>query len=284
VAGRAAKSAASSSRAPRGAGSRASADPRSAAIFSRFATAKLNLGCGFDSRPGYINVDLQEFHKPDIVADILDLHEFPSVAFEEILAQDVLEHFHWRDTPRALYEWNRLLVMGGKLFLRTTYLNGLLRKFESPHYQSIPQQKLLIINLFSMQNYEGDYHLTAFTERLMRFYLWETGFEIAAIDIQDEWLFRIQAVKAVDYSFQDLVSGPASDAEFVRALYERVLRREPEPEGLASHLSKLTSGSTTREKMVRSFLLSDENQKTMAESCPDLPLQFHEASVADAGR
>lgn len=257
-------------------------DARRDRIFQRFSSEKLNLGCGFDYKQGYINVDLQSFHKPDIVADILNLEEFPSLAFKEIVAQDVLEHFHWRDTPRALYEWNRLLEMGGKLFIRTTYLNGLLRKFESPHYRSIPMQKLLIINLFSMQSYQGDYHLTAFTERLMRFYLWQTGFEITDIEVQDEWLFRIEAAKAEDYSFQDLVFRETSDEDFVRGLYRCALGRDAEPEGLASHLSALGAGDTTRELMVKTFLLSQEKQEKMAAACPDFPLRFHEAVASRA--
>ena len=29
---------------------------------------RLNLGCGFDVRPGYLNVDLHAWHKPDLLA------------------------------------------------------------------------------------------------------------------------------------------------------------------------------------------------------------------------
>jgi predicted SAM-dependent methyltransferase len=70
--------------------------------------SKLNLGCGFDNRKDYLNVDMHAFTNPDLLANVTDLSMLPSAAYDEILAQDVLEHFRWSDTPRALFEWNRL--------------------------------------------------------------------------------------------------------------------------------------------------------------------------------
>ena len=254
------------------------ADRRS--ILSTLASRRLNLGCGFDVRPGYVNVDLQAFHKPDLVGDIIDLTMLPSLAFEEIVAQDVLEHFHWRDTPRALYEWNRLLEPGGRLFVRTMYLNGLLRKFESPGFASIAQQKLLIVNLFSMQKYQGDYHLTSFTERLMRFYLWAGGFAIDRIQVREEWLFEVWATKAIDYAFSDLVETVADDAAFVEQSYQRILGRNADGGGLASYTSQLADGVITRDELIKRLLVSDEKQDQLAAAAPAFDLQFHEAGPA----
>ena len=55
---------------------------------------KLNLGCGFDKRPGYLNVDFQAFHSPDLVADIRNLDTLPSDTFEEILGRRRAELLH----------------------------------------------------------------------------------------------------------------------------------------------------------------------------------------------
>src|SRR3954449_9383032 len=52
---------------------------------------RLNVGCGYDIRPGFLNVDNGDWHSPDLVADITDLVMLPSGHFEEIVAQDVLE-------------------------------------------------------------------------------------------------------------------------------------------------------------------------------------------------
>ncbi|KZE88032.1 methyltransferase domain-containing protein [Chromobacterium subtsugae] len=54
---------------------------------------KLNLGCGHDRRPGFLNVDSQAACHPDLVAD---LEQFPwpwdDNSVDEILMSHVLEH------------------------------------------------------------------------------------------------------------------------------------------------------------------------------------------------
>lgn len=253
-------------------------------ILRGFASRKLNLGCGFDIREGYINVDRQAFHNPDLVGDILDLTMLPSVSFDEIVAQDVLEHFHWRDIPRALYEWNRLLRPAGTIFIRTMYLNGLLRKFESEGFASIPQQKLLMVNLFSMQKYEGDYHLCSFTERLIRFYLWVGGFEIDRITVREDWLFEIWATKVVDCAYQSLIDGIPDDIAFIKACYTNILERDADEGGLQSYAAQLAGGGITRGGLVRQLLVSDEKQDRMTATAPSFTLLFHEAHATAAAR
>jgi hypothetical protein len=62
----------------------------------------LNLGCGFDKRPGYTNVDMNSFHSPDLVCDVLDLSVLPKNYYVEIVAQDILEHLPRNLTKSAL--------------------------------------------------------------------------------------------------------------------------------------------------------------------------------------
>src|SRR6478672_11115968 len=59
---------------------------------------RLNLGCGFDYREGFLNIDLNDFHKPDLVADVRNLHSLPSDFYEELVANDVLEHLERAET------------------------------------------------------------------------------------------------------------------------------------------------------------------------------------------
>ena len=65
----------------------------------------MNVVCGFDYRKGYLNVDLHAVHKPDLVADVTRLPMLPPEAFDEILAQDVLEHFERAKSTPALCKW-----------------------------------------------------------------------------------------------------------------------------------------------------------------------------------
>jgi predicted SAM-dependent methyltransferase len=56
------------------------------------AGLKLNLGCGFDIRAGYVNIDANDEHHPDLVSDVANLSALADGVAIEALAQDVLEH------------------------------------------------------------------------------------------------------------------------------------------------------------------------------------------------
>lgn len=154
---------------------------------------KINLGCGFDKRAGYLNVDFQEFHKPDLVADVRNLFMLPSDTYEEILAQDVLEHLPRIDIESTLEEWYRLLRVGGVLKLRIPNLIGLLHLLEDKRYAG--DQEDLIKCLFGTQAYNGDYHLSGFTGTLIEHYLKEARFAEISLSPKDQWLFEIKAKK-----------------------------------------------------------------------------------------
>ena len=156
---------------------------------------KVNLGCGFDIRSDYLNIDFQEFHNPDLVADIRKLDMLPSGVYEEILAQDCLEHFPRSDAEPTLLEWSRLLKCGGILKLRVPDLIGLLELFNWESKQSVEDQKTLVQCLYGTQAYNGDWHLNGFTKVLLEHYLKQAGFCNIKFDSLDHWLFEVVCEK-----------------------------------------------------------------------------------------
>ncbi len=156
---------------------------------------KLNLGCGWDHREGYLNVDLHDFHKPDLVADVTNLEMLPSGAYTEIIAQDVLEHLPRQSTVGVLREWSRLLRVGGVLRLRVPSVIDLAELMKRPENQTIAQQELFVQCLFGTQAYTEDCHYTTFTEPLLRHYLGEAGLEPDVWGMRDGWLFEVEARK-----------------------------------------------------------------------------------------
>lgn len=176
---------------------------------------RLNLGCGFDYRDGFLNIDLNDFHKPDLVADIRNLHSLPSDFYEEVVANDVLEHLERAETLSTLIEWSRVLRIGGILRLRVPDLKGLLTLVADPSRQSVEEQERLVQCLFGTQNYTGDYHYTGFTEVLLRHYLEKAGFSDVILQPRDEWLFDAQATKAR----MAISVAPKSPAPFPEAEY-----------------------------------------------------------------
>ena len=249
------------------------AGPAESATLEAFGTRKLNVGCGFDIKPDYINIDLQAFHKPDIVANITDLPMIPSNWAEEMLASDVLEHIGRRQTSTALLEWNRVLATNGTLRVRTMYLPGLLRWMTKDWFGDLRSHMGLINAAYSTQIYEGDYHTTAFTEKLMRFYIWACGFEMINLGLMDEWLFVVEARKVVDYSFEHLMAATVPDEVFVADLYRRVLFREPDADGFEGKMDLLRKNETRR-TILRGFLGSDERLDVMIDRAPAFPLVY----------
>jgi predicted SAM-dependent methyltransferase len=82
---------------------------------------KLNIGCGYDKRVGYLNVDIDPNCTPDLLlGQDGDLGALPKRHFEEILARDVLEHFPRSESLRNLLIWNELLQLNGELRIVTS--------------------------------------------------------------------------------------------------------------------------------------------------------------------
>lgn len=87
-------------------------------------TLRLNLGCGNDRRDGWINVDLRE-DVADVVCDVRKLEGYADGEVDEILAEDILEHFPETETADILAEWARVLRPDGTLTVKTPNLLAL---------------------------------------------------------------------------------------------------------------------------------------------------------------
>jgi len=78
---------------------------------------KLNLGCGEDILPDYINVDSNDSCGANIIADLAIIPwNFESNSAEVIRMIDVLEHLP--DTVSVLNECHRILIPNGELVIR----------------------------------------------------------------------------------------------------------------------------------------------------------------------
>ena len=226
------------------------------------APRRLNLGCGWDHRAGYVNVDFHAYHKPDVVADVRKLGFLPAGHYDEIVAQDVLEHLPRRQTLAVLRHWNRLLRKGGTLELRVPNVVALVDLLKMGEYRDPEKQKEVIHYLFGTQAYTGDFHLTSFTDVLITHYLSAAGFSTQRIAPHAYWLYDVTAEKLSDvegpevFDFQELrtIEG---DSEFVHACYRTLLGRAPDPDGLAHYVGVLRDGGS-RDQVLGVFVASEE--------------------------
>lgn len=118
---------------------------------------RLNLGCGTDIRRGYVNIDVRALPGVAVVSSVEKL-DYADGSVDEVYARDILEHFPIGKTVPVLREWLRVLKPGGKLTVRCPDLRTICHRYMHGQHTAAWTAKLLYGN----QDYEGNFHYTAF--------------------------------------------------------------------------------------------------------------------------
>lgn len=145
---------------------------------------KINIGCGNDIRQGFVNCDFRELHGVDKVIDISKPLPFDNDSAEYILANDILEHFSFRDTEKLLMDWKRVLSPTGYLEIQVPNIEAHIKNY----YNDIKDQRykngyddameFFRACIFGGQDYSGNFHKTCFTPNTIRLMLEKLGFKI----------------------------------------------------------------------------------------------------------
>ena len=158
------------------------ASRRTDAIFARFqkkhflvddgeGAIKLNIACGDQVLPGYINLDLYN-PKADVKGDVRHL-PFDDNYADEILASHIIEHFTFKEGFVVLEEWERVLKPGGKLIIECPDFMALCRLF----VDGDEQERLLLYNgFYGAIEGEGMLHKFGYTPTQMRWTLGQLSF------------------------------------------------------------------------------------------------------------
>jgi len=90
---------------------------------------KLHLGCGTKKKEGWINIDSVAALQPDLVYDISQPLPYDDLTVDEVLAEDLLEHFDKYLRFVVFYEWVRVLKIGGTITLQVPDFKKTLLKY-----------------------------------------------------------------------------------------------------------------------------------------------------------
>lgn len=111
---------------------------------------KLNLGCGYNKYPGYVNVDQDANCNPDIVADLEERLPFDDNSVDEIIMFHVLEHLG-QDVQTYFSIWKelyRVLKPEGEIKITVPHWNH-----ENFHHDPTHVRKVtpVGVNMFSQK-------------------------------------------------------------------------------------------------------------------------------------
>jgi predicted SAM-dependent methyltransferase len=133
---------------------------------------KLNIGCGTKLLAGYINVDIRESCKPDVVGDVMNL-PFIKESIDEIQAIDVFEHRPYADSRKAIDHWVSLLKPGGVIYIQSPSITLLMTMFANA--KTLDDVEWVIRLIFGGQDYPENFHTTICEPNLLAAYLKEAG-------------------------------------------------------------------------------------------------------------
>src|SRR3990167_8173155 len=97
---------------------------------------KLNLGCGYNKKEGWLNLDNNPDTHPDILRDLRKGIPFSNDTITEILCEHTLEHFEGEDLIFIFNEIHRVLIPHGLLeFARPWGKNSYVDPTHKQHFQ-----------------------------------------------------------------------------------------------------------------------------------------------------
>jgi len=90
---------------------------------------KLHLGCGTNKLSGWVNVDSVAGCQPDLLHDLTAALPYTDLSVDEILAEDILEHFDKYLRFVVFEDWARVLKIGGKITLQVPNFKKILFRY-----------------------------------------------------------------------------------------------------------------------------------------------------------
>jgi len=166
---------------------------------------KLHLGCGTKKMKGWINIDSVAALQPDLVHDISQPLPYDDLTVDEILAEDLLEHFDKYLRFVVFYEWVRVLKVGGTMTLQVPDFKKILRKYFKFGYDNFVDF-ILGENMWESKTYIGHFgnHKWGYSKKTLPEFVKLFGIEPLSIETKGLNLYFVgEKIKHVSYQELD---------------------------------------------------------------------------------
>lgn len=135
---------------------------------------KLNIGCGETKLEGFINIDIEDSTKPDLILDLKkEPFPYPNDSVDQINCLHNLEHIELKYWNQVLSEFYRVLKPEGKLLLAYPEFEICARYFLE---NERGLRDFWRSTLYGRQLYPGDYHVVPMRTIEVVTFLENTGF------------------------------------------------------------------------------------------------------------
>lgn len=165
---------------------------------------RLHLGCGTKKFAGWINIDSVPECRPDLVHDITKPLPYAEQSADEVLAEDLLEHFDKYIRYLVFYEWVRVLKVGGKITLQVPDFKKILFKYFKFGYDNFVDF-IFGENLWESKIYIGHFgnHKWGYSDKTLKEFV--SAFGIETTNIQKTGLnLRLEGIKRKHVTLEDL--------------------------------------------------------------------------------
>jgi predicted SAM-dependent methyltransferase len=134
---------------------------------------KMNVGCADDKLEGYLNIDLEESFKPDLVADVRKELPVPDNHYEEIQCFHCIEHIEYSKWQDVFERFHNALAPDGLLLLEYPEFETV-TQYYIKNYQGKRDFWRMVV--YGGQGYPGDYHVTPVVTSHLTQLLYHWGF------------------------------------------------------------------------------------------------------------
>ncbi len=155
----------------------------------------LNLGCGDDIRPDFVNIDVSDYPGTDVVGDVRDLNMIQDESVDFIVAQHLLEYIPRHNMISTLLLWKSKLKHEGVLEIRVGDIAAMAKSLVLNDIQDGRgvSNEMIISLLYGRQKDEYDIRFNGFSKPYLEGVLTACEFEI--INVVSEEFDMIVTVK-----------------------------------------------------------------------------------------